>query len=82
MKKIGRRGYIVGVMTTRSSHKSIEARSVATLRLKVATHKAAGWSVDGPVLEVTDFAHRRPITRYCQEMIKAPGWSSFDWSFA
>jgi hypothetical protein len=69
-------------MTTRSSHKSIESRSVATLRLKVATHKAAGWVVDGPVLEVTDFSHRRPVTRYCQEMIKPLGWTPLDWSFA
>ena len=62
-------------------HKSIEARSVTALHLKVASKKATGWIADGPVLKVTDFCHRRPIVRYCQTMIKA-AWSGMDWSFA
>jgi hypothetical protein len=66
-------------MNTRP-YKSVEARSTHALNLKVAAKKAAGWVIDGPVLQVTDFCHRRPITRYCQPMIKA--WRSLDWSFA
>jgi hypothetical protein len=48
--------------------------------LKVAAHKAAGWNIDGPVLKVTDFCHRRPINRYSQAMTKPSPWT--DWSFA
>jgi len=63
------------------THKSVEARSATALHFKVASHKATGWVVDGPVLQVTDFAHRRPITRYSQGMYKA-SWSPFNWSMA
>lgn len=63
------------------SYKSVEARSITALNLKVASKKATGWVSDGPVLEVTDFSHRRPVTRYCQTMMKA-AWSPIDWSFA
>lgn len=61
--------------------KSVEARTPTALKLKVAAKQATGWVADGPVLVVTDFCHRRPITRYSQVMIKA-SWQAMDWSFA
>ncbi|HWA25721.1 MAG TPA: hypothetical protein VG734_08680 [Lacunisphaera sp.] len=67
-------------MNTRP-YKSVEARSATALHLKVAALKAAGWIVDGPVLQVTDFCHRRPIQRFSQAMTKAH-WIASDWSFA
>ena len=63
------------------TYQSIEARNVSTLNLKVAARKTRGWIADGPILKVTDFCHRRPITRYCQTMIRA-AWPSMDWNFA
>lgn len=62
-------------------YKSVEARSATALHLKVASKKATGWVVDGPVLQVTDFSHRRPITRYSQAIAKTT-WSLSNWSFA
>jgi hypothetical protein len=69
-------------MNTVRTYKSVEARSVATLRLKVMSKKATGWVVDGPVLEVTDFSHgKRPIIRYSQAMVKA-SLEPINWTFA
>jgi len=54
------------------SYKTVEARSLATLQIKVASRKATGWVVDGPMLQVTDFSHgKRPVNRYSQAMFKA-----------
>lgn len=51
---------------------SVEARSPATLRLKVAARQATGWILDGPQVVVTDFTRRgRPVTRYVQAMWRA-----------
>jgi len=54
---------------------SIEARSLAALKIKVAAHKAFGWSEDGDRLEVTDYTKRRPIKRYAQIMYRSPALS-------
>jgi hypothetical protein len=51
---------------------SVEARSLATLKLKVAAHQAFGWQLDGDQLEVTDYTKRRPVKRYAQMMFKSP----------
>lgn len=80
MMEIGGFAYSDGAMNIRP-YKSIEARNLPTLHLKVAALKATGWIADGPILEVTDFSHRRPITRYSQAMTKAM-WRTLDWSFA
>jgi hypothetical protein len=63
------------------SYKSIEARSVTALHLKVVSKKALGWDVDGPVLKVTDFTNRRPAYRYAQNMVRTT-WSTANWSLA
>jgi hypothetical protein len=54
---------------------SIEARSIAALKIKVAAHKAFGWTVDGEQLMVTDFTKRRPVKRYAQMMYRSPALS-------
>jgi hypothetical protein len=77
---IYRSRYSTWAMNIRS-YKSIEARSAAALHLKVMSHKATGWVVDGPVLQVTDFCHRRPIHRFSQAMSKT-SWSLANWTFA
>jgi hypothetical protein len=51
--------------------KTLESRSRAALHLKVISHKAAGWVVDGPMLQVTDFSrNKRAVTRYSQALYK------------
>lgn len=54
---------------------SVEARSLATLKLKVAARKAFGWSEDGEQLVVTDYTKRRPVKRYAQMMFRSPAVS-------
>jgi hypothetical protein len=51
--------------------KTLESRSRTTLHLKVLSHKAAGWVVDGPMLQVTGFSrNKRAVTRYSQALFK------------
>lgn len=53
-------------------YKTIEARSLTALQLKVMSHQATGWLLDGPALEVTDFSSgKRTVTRHSQGMVKA-----------
>jgi hypothetical protein len=54
---------------------SVEARSLATLKIKVAARKAFGWSEDGEVLVVTDYTKSRPVKRYAQVMYRSPALS-------
>ena len=62
------------------SYKTVEARSAAALHLKVVSHQATGWILDGPALEITDFSSgKRVVTRYSQGMLKA-SFSSRPWS--
>jgi hypothetical protein len=50
---------------------SVEARSLATLRLKIAARQAAGWITDGPMVEVTDYARSgRKTNKYSQSMFR------------
>ncbi len=59
-------------MNSIRSYKTVEARSLAALQFKVASRKATGWVVDGPMLQVTDFSHgHRAVHRYSQAMFKA-----------
>jgi hypothetical protein len=68
-------------MNITRSYISVEARSAATLQLKVISKQATGWVVDGPALEVTDYSHgKRAVTRYSQGMYK--NQLSFNWDFA
>ena len=48
----------------------VQARSLGTLRLKVAARRATGWVVDGDQLMVTDYTTRRPVKRFVQGMIR------------
>ncbi len=50
---------------------SVEARSSASLALKVAAHKAFGWTEDGDQLKVIDYTKRRPTKRYVQMMYRS-----------
>jgi hypothetical protein len=51
--------------------KTVESRSLTALHLKVLSHKAAGWVVDGPRLQVTDFSrNKRAVTRYSQALFR------------
>jgi hypothetical protein len=66
-------------MNQSRSYKTLESRSVTALQLKVLSHQATGWLLDGPALEVTDFAKgKRAITRHSQAMFK-PGFSAMHW---
>jgi hypothetical protein len=59
--------------------KTLESRSRAALHLKVLSYKAAGWVVDGPMLQVTGFSrNRRAVTRYSQALFK----TGATWDFA
>ena len=61
-------------------YKTLESRSAAALHLKVLSHRATGWVLDGPQLEVTDFSPRkRAIKRYSQQVYR-PGFSTLNWS--
>lgn len=64
---------------TKSDLVFVQARSLATLQLKVAARRATGWVVDGDQLVVTDFTTRRPVKRYTQGMIR-PLPLIFHWS--
>jgi hypothetical protein len=67
-------------MNITRSYKSVEARSVAALRLKVLSKQAMGWSTDGPVLHVTGYRNgKRGITKYSQGMVK-PEMPAFRWA--
>ncbi len=69
-------------MNITRSYISVEARSAATLQLKVMSKQALGWVVDGPVLEVTDYGHnKRAVTKYSQSMYKSQ-LNPFHWDFA
>jgi len=54
-----------------STSVSVEARSNAALKLKVAAHKAFGWVEDGDQLKVIDYTKRRPVKRYVQMMYRS-----------
>lgn len=54
---------------------SVEARSLAALKIKVAAHRAFGWVEDGEILEVTDYTKSRPVKRYAQMLFKSPAIS-------
>jgi len=54
-----------------STSVSVEARSDAALKLKVAAHKAFGWVEDGAQLKVIDYTKRRPVKRYVQMMYRS-----------
>ena len=59
--------------------KTLESRSRAALHLKVLSHKAAGWVVDGPMLQVTGFSRtKRAVTRYSQALFR----TGTSWDFA
>jgi hypothetical protein len=61
-------------------YKTLESRSAAALHLKVLSHRATGWVLDGPLLEVTDFGPRkRSVKRYSQRVFR-PGLSPMNWS--
>jgi hypothetical protein len=61
------------------STKTIESRSRTALQLKVLSYKAAGWVVDGPMLQVTGFTRsKRAVTKYSQAMFK----TGVSWDFA
>lgn len=64
-------------------YKSVEARSVPALHLKVISMQAMGWVTDGPVLQVTDYKNngRRAVTRYSQNMFKAE-MPPIQWGYA
>ncbi len=65
-----------------SHSKTVEARSAAALHLKVISYRAAGWVVDGPVLQVTGFhPGKRSTTKYSQGMFKA-GLSILPWNLS
>ncbi len=69
-------------MNTARSYKSVEARSAAALHLKVISKQALGWTLDGPVLQVTDYRNgKRAITRFSQNMFK-PELLPLQWGFA
>lgn len=57
---------------------SVEARSLPALKVKVAAHKAFGWTEDGDQLKVIDFTKRRPTKRYVQMMYRSCA-ISFRW---
>lgn len=62
-----------------STTKTLESRSRAALHLKVLSHQAAGWIIDGPMLVVTGFTKKkRAVTRYSQALFK----SGCAWDFA
>ena len=66
-------------MNITRSYKSVEARSVTALHLKVMSKQAMGWVVDGPVLQVTGYRNGKPgVTRYSQGMVK-PELPPFHW---
>ncbi len=63
-------------------YKSIEARSVPALHLKVISMQAMGWVPDGPMLQVTGYRNNgRAVTRYSQNMFKAE-MPPFQWGYA
>lgn len=69
-------------MNITRSYKSVEARSVAALHLKVLSKQAMGWVVDGPSLQVTDYRNgKRAVTRYSQGMFKNELYP-LHWDFA
>lgn len=72
-------GYAWSMTPTKSDLVFVQARSLATLRLKVAARRATGWVVDGDQLVVTDYTTRRPVKRYTQGMIR-PLPLIFHWS--
>jgi hypothetical protein len=51
-----------------TNHISIESRSLAALKLKVAARKAFGWAEDGDQLVITDYTKNRPVKKYSQMM--------------
>lgn len=68
---------ILGAMNSTTSV-SVEARSLPALKVKVAAHKAFGWTEDGDQLKVIDFTKRRPTKRYVQMMYRSCA-ISFRW---
>ena len=61
-----------------STSVSVEARSNAALKLKVAAHKAFGWVEDGAQLQAVDYTKRRPVKRYVQIMYRSSA-ATFRW---
>jgi hypothetical protein len=62
---------LAGMNQAHSEFICVEARSLTTLRLKVIARSAAGWVLDGPQVEVTDYYGKRSVTRHSQAMYRA-----------